>query len=849
MLEYILKTSICWLAFYAVYYLFLRKETFFKINRVYLIATVCLGAAIPLLHNLFTIAPTETIAVYIAPLNMDLLNDHFVVVAPVEDVLTIDWFAVLYGVYVLGALIMLVRFVFGLFKIYALYQSATLQRQEQIQVVSTKEVHLPFSFFNMLFISELYEVAKEDKEKIILHEKAHIEGGHSFDVILMELLAIVFWCSPLIYLYKKSIKTVHEYLADDKVLQTTSTQSYGHLLLSHSQAGMQVDMANHFIHSQLKQRIIMMTRNKSTRKNLIKYALMLPVLFALVVVFAQSDITNFNNNATIQQSSIEVNVADEIFSKPENLENIVSKIDKINHSKENEPSILDYNKRDTSRIYKVVEQMPRFPGCEEEADSKSCAMQKMLEFIYTNIKYPATARESGIQGTNVVRFVVEKDGTIKNAELIRDIGGGCGEESLKVVNMMPNWIPGKENGENVAVQFNLPIKFKLQDEEEVENSNEIAGTVYDKVDQMPRFPGCEEAKDRDACSQQKLLEFIYGQVKYPNQARLDGIEGVAVIKFVVDESGKIVNPEIVRDIAGGCGEESLRVVKSMPDWIPGREEGKVVPVQINLPIKFALSKPKIEHAVESSMTINNENVKVLPNGVKATPRFPGCEDIVGNKNECANQKMYSFIYDNIRYPKSLKRDQIKGEMRVRFSIDERGAVNDAVIGKGIHKDLDKEVLRVIRLMPNWIPGVASSDILNITISIPVSFNANNPSKDYSQRAFIDGNISPKIKDELKTIYFDTYESDVSHGGGFTKEKQDDYILTFKAIEMTMKEHDSNATLNVGTGEGEDKSQEEWLRHLEQALGELQNLSSTDQEFKELFQRVGQNKVRILHGQK
>lgn len=116
-------------------------------------------------------------------------------------------------------------------------------------------------------------------------------------------------------------------------------------------------------------------------------------------------------------------------------------------------------------IISIAEEMPRFPGCEDSDLSKhekaKCASEQLLNYVYKNIKYPALARENGIQGMVVIRFVVEKDGSISKAEVAREIGGGCGNEALRVVNSMPNWIPGKQRGRKVRVQFNLPVKFKL----------------------------------------------------------------------------------------------------------------------------------------------------------------------------------------------------------------------------------------------------------------------------------------------------------------------------------------------------------------------------------------------------
>lgn len=116
-------------------------------------------------------------------------------------------------------------------------------------------------------------------------------------------------------------------------------------------------------------------------------------------------------------------------------------------------------------IFKVVEDNPAFPGCEgisDKAEKKRCADEKMLQFIYSNIKYPAIARENGVEGMAVIKFVVEKDGSITSPEIARDIGAGCGAEALRVVQMMPKWEPGKQRGRAVRVQFNLPVKFKLE---------------------------------------------------------------------------------------------------------------------------------------------------------------------------------------------------------------------------------------------------------------------------------------------------------------------------------------------------------------------------------------------------
>ena len=125
---------------------------------------------------------------------------------------------------------------------------------------------------------------------------------------------------------------------------------------------------------------------------------------------------------------------------------------------------------DIEEIFKIVEDMPRFPGCEtaglSKEEKKACSDKKMLEFIYNNIRYPDIARENNVEGTVVVSFVVDEKGNVTQATIVRDIGASCGQEALRIVQLMNNmpdkWTPGRQRGRAVKVLFNLPIRFKLE---------------------------------------------------------------------------------------------------------------------------------------------------------------------------------------------------------------------------------------------------------------------------------------------------------------------------------------------------------------------------------------------------
>ena len=264
-------------------------------------------------------------------------------------------------------------------------------------------------------------------------------------------------------------------------------------------------------------------------------------------------------------------------------------------------------------IFKVVEDMPRFPGCENQGltknELKNCSEKALLKYINSNLIYPKVAIQNEIIGKVFLQFVIEKDGSINNPKVVHDIGGGCGEEATRLVNAMPKWIPGKQKGIPVRVQYTLDVIFLLDDIEEValtfvdqdieeeEEEEEIVEEpveeeIFKVVEDMPRFPGCENQglgkNELKSCSQRKMLEYLYSNIKYPNEAKDSGIEGKVVLQFIIEKDGSISNIKILRDIGSGCGNEAVRVVKSMPKFVTGKSRGKPIRIQYTLPVTFQL---------------------------------------------------------------------------------------------------------------------------------------------------------------------------------------------------------------------------------------------------------------------
>ncbi len=275
----------------------------------------------------------------------------------------------------------------------------------------------------------------------------------------------------------------------------------------------------------------------------------------------------------------------------------------------------DKNPPETTVFY-TVEEMPEFPG----------GQSALKDFISQSVNYPEDARKNGIQGRVYVQFVVSKDGSVKDATVIRSVDPSLDKEALRVVNTMPLWKPGKQRGEAVDVAFTVPITFALSDGKPAEatlkvkfiddklqltgpadlidkmrpfmqdakplttfsketgnftfavSGNTPDDPVFFIVEEMPEFPGGDQA----------LREFVANSVRYPQQAQKDSIQGKVFVSFVVAKDGWVKDANVVRGVHPFLDEEALRVVNALPLWTPGKQRDQAVNVQYTIPINFVL---------------------------------------------------------------------------------------------------------------------------------------------------------------------------------------------------------------------------------------------------------------------
>jgi TonB family protein len=273
------------------------------------------------------------------------------------------------------------------------------------------------------------------------------------------------------------------------------------------------------------------------------------------------------------------------------------------------------SKADTSEpkveeVFKVVEEMPRFPGCEEQDlsdyEKRQCAQRKLLEFIYEEITYPEEARKNEVSGMVVVQFIVEKDGSVSNVQAVRDVGSGCGAEAVRVVELMNErgiqWIPGKHHGENVRVQFNLPVSFKLNDEkskskpdfEKIDREKQDPNYVFKEVETPPFIKECanknSSPRERQECTKEAIVKAKKKYNDFLQSPRKDDLKGITVVEFIIEKDGSTSNEKIVRPLCEECDTEALRQVRLMNkndlNWIPGKIDGKPVRISYLIAIPF-----------------------------------------------------------------------------------------------------------------------------------------------------------------------------------------------------------------------------------------------------------------------
>ena len=423
MIHWMILSTLATGLFYGLYCLTLRRDRWLKLSVVYLVTTLWFSVVFPwftLPENLATasqkVIPTEgymmtldeiDISANAASRTINLTDIHFIGIA----------LCLAYLLFQLGAQAIVIARLRRRHTVYKAADGFDIPRKASLILLDDDTA--PYSFFNQIVVGT--RGLNDDELRCILaHESYHVSRNHTYDLLAAWLLCCGACFNPFAWLIMREIRAVHEFQADAASIGVCGREDYLHLLYRQATGTGYGHITNNFKSINLKKRIVMMNKTR-TRFGAWKVLAALPVAVLLLMVGCKPA-----TEKAVDQEEIPFEYSGEDKSAP-----------------------MD---ADTDQVFQVVEVNPEFPG----------GMEALIKYLSENIKYPEQAKKDKTQGKVYISFVVEKDGSVADAKVLRGIGGGCDEEALRVVNAMPKWTPGKQRNTPVRVQFNLPVVFKLQ---------------------------------------------------------------------------------------------------------------------------------------------------------------------------------------------------------------------------------------------------------------------------------------------------------------------------------------------------------------------------------------------------
>ncbi len=455
--NYLLESGISLSLFALVYFLLLRKETYFRVNRLFLLVSIGFSAILPLLHiPFYTPQPNMlqevTVTPYINLLSTVTIYRTGFTQGTERFILT---YSLIGYLYLLGVVVFSGKFFLQLIQIFRLIAKNRVIAEGKIKLVMLDGKLSPFSFLNYIFVSNNLQNT-HGWEKMLEHERQHIRQGHSIDVLILEFIAVIQWFNPFFWLFRRALRENHEFLADHAVISHGTEPAWYKQILINQYVGGQIVLANNFNYSLIKTRIKMISKIKSRKIASFKVLIGFVLAASLVAVFACEQKDSVKTEAapagksvaivfeghTLQLSGDSVGI--------EKLKQLISGADVAKKSAETESTIAFVP--EIGQVYSVVDQMPEFPGGEAA----------MRNFLAQSVKYPTEAIKKGLQGKVYVSFVVGNDGAVLNAKIARGADPLLNTEALRVVKNFPKWKPGKQGGKEVAVQYTVPINFVLQ---------------------------------------------------------------------------------------------------------------------------------------------------------------------------------------------------------------------------------------------------------------------------------------------------------------------------------------------------------------------------------------------------
>ena len=581
--HYLLQVNLYLVAFYALYILLLAKETYFVINRIYLIAAGILSLVIPYIR-LDWFAKAEVHQQFYV--SVDQMLSQAVVVTEVEK--HFNWGLLIVAVYVFGVLFFTAKLIFKLLHLKKLFKTGINEQA--------------FSFLNKKVVSR----SLPQQETINHHENIHIKQLHTLDVLFFEVLGIINWFNPVSYLFKKAVKNIHEYLADEETARLQSDkETYALLLLSHALKVSPNTLTNSFFNkNMLKKRIYMLHKQRSRKTAMLKYGLFVP-LFGLTLILSSSTI---NKNQEILSISNQIPLSN--LADVKNALTVPIVVAQSITQSQNQGPKNQKNMKNTLKVAVLaLAGLTAHQSFAQKSDTSKVTGAVVKSMDSTSLINLLHGKVNGVQ-------IREKGDTIKVASVV--IGGksrplfvldGIIVDKDMIGKILPadiDYIEVLKDGAATALYGEkgkdgvvlITTKAKVAEGAQGASLNEVivvgfAGTTkispvaednstYSpiSIENPPTYPGGND----------KFYNYIGRNIRYPLEAQKNHLQGKVFVEFVVEKDGSITNVKAVQKLGYGTDEEAIRVMYGSIKWNPGIQNGKPVRVKYNMPISFQLSK-------------------------------------------------------------------------------------------------------------------------------------------------------------------------------------------------------------------------------------------------------------------
>lgn len=431
---YSLKVGACLAVFYLFFKLLLSRETFHRLNRIVVLAAMVLSFVLPLcVITVYRELPAMP--------ELPVTEDAGYAPSAEPESQPFPWDKAATAAFLAGAAAALLWTLGSVCGVLHMIRRGHRERLGDGSVlVRTDQPVIPFSWYRYIVMSE--KDLAENGEAIVLHEKAHLRLRHSFDLLVTDLAGCLQWFNPAMWLLRRELRAIHEYEADEAVLDSgVDARQYQLLLIRKAAGGRWYSVANSFNHSKLKKRITMMLKEKSNPWARLKYLYVLPLAAIAVTAFARPEISEKMEEI----SAVKVNDLAEIVQ-----EKVLQDTVKVSKDEKKDDLVVSGVKSKEEEeivIFEVVEQMPEYPG-------GMSALQK-----YLSEKIAGSPMKGKAGGRVMVGFTVAETGKIKDVRVLQSDEASLNQEAERIVSEMPDWIPGKQRGRPVPVKYTVPIRF------------------------------------------------------------------------------------------------------------------------------------------------------------------------------------------------------------------------------------------------------------------------------------------------------------------------------------------------------------------------------------------------------